>query len=290
MASGTVPGSAMHLTRVGTKGWMSGLVRTWQRAIPVLNAPEAIYTQSAMAHEGTVTYLRLGVAHGEGKTRHILAETLSDLVLGGGGERGEEVEGADLGAPLGIALNHQEELLDNFRGELGRDEADEGLCGLLCGVFNDLGLARLLVAVEHDGEEGDEVGVGSAGEANLAEELLVRDHGRLTLTGVLGLGRAHELVQDAENGEGAKALTEHELGEARGGGAARTGVGGGEEGLEDGRRGPFRPAEPSISEWVHFFRTRATHMTATGDMEVETAGACGSERESKTSARGKSGS
>lgn len=39
MASGTVPGSAMHLTRTGTKGWMSGLVRTWQRAIPVSKAP-----------------------------------------------------------------------------------------------------------------------------------------------------------------------------------------------------------------------------------------------------------
>ena len=185
------------------------------------------------------THLRLGVPHGSRQTGNVVTEALGNLVLGGGGKGGEELESSDLGTPLGASLDNEEELLDNLGCEFRRGEANELLGGLLCGVLDDFGLARLLVAVEDDGEEGDEEGVGAAGEANLAEERLERDHGALTLVGILALGRAGEVLEDAKDGEGPEARLEDKLGEVGRGGSARGGGGGGVKVLQDSGSGAF---------------------------------------------------
>lgn len=77
---------------------------------------------------------------------------------------------------------------------MGGAEADELLGSLLGRLLDDLSLARLLVAVENDGEEGDEEGVGSTSEADFAEEGLEGDHGRLAFVGILALRGAGEVL------------------------------------------------------------------------------------------------
>jgi hypothetical protein len=164
--------------------------------------------RGAEKRENVGAYLRLGVPHGASQARDVLAQTLSNLILGRDGEGREELESADLGTPLCVALDNGEELLDDLGSELGRGETNELLGGLLGGVLDALELAGLLVAVEDDGEEGNKVRVGSAREANFSEQLLEGDHGALALVGDLALGGAGEVVENAVDRERAKTRLE----------------------------------------------------------------------------------
>ena len=184
------------------------------------------------------THLGLGVLHGRDETRDVVAEALGDLVLGGDGEHGDELEGADLAAPLGVGLDVDEELLDHARRDLGRREALQLLGRLLGRVLDARRLAGLLEVVEDAGQERDVVRVDAAERlARLAEQLVERDHGALLLERVLGAGGALEVLEDAVGGEGPNAVRDDVGGDRRGGRGARRARLGLVQGLEEGRRG-----------------------------------------------------
>jgi len=186
---------------------------------------------------GRETHLGLGVAHRRNETGNVLAETLSDLVLRRHAEHPEELERAHLALPLRVRLKVDEEGVDELGRNLGRRKTLELFGGLLGGVLDRGCLARLDVLVEDGGEEGEEVRVGSAeSESGLAEELVESDHGSLLLLGVLGLGSARQLVENAVIDERLEAVRDDVGRDGRSSGGAAGAVDSAVEVLEEGGR------------------------------------------------------